>query len=415
MAGIGARLVMKVANRDRTFPIDRDSTIGSDPGCDVVVEGSGVLPRAARIYFDEAKGAYWVESLGDPGSVEVDNFALRAPQRLGAISVITVGGIDLVFQFVERPSEPVVSVPEEPRPAPRPPDGESRREAPPTPVPAPEPPSAAPPAAPTPPPSAPTPAPSRGDRTEIDPFVPTPPSAEPTPAPPRRDRTEIQPFLPTPLFADPTPVPRAGERTEVHPFVTMSPPSDPALGPAGGDRTEIRPFEPMPPPSDPAAGPPRGERTEIQSFEPVTPPPDPAPGRADPQGRTLTEPLAPTPAIPFEPAPSNVRLERPTRHESLRLRIESPPELAGAHELRDGNTMLGGTSECGIAITHWSVSRRHALLTVREGACRLRDLGSTNGTYVEGRRIEAEVDLLPGAAVTFGKIVAVLEAMPRVH
>ncbi|MBI4613962.1 MAG: FHA domain-containing protein, partial [Planctomycetes bacterium] len=50
------------------------------------------------------------------------------------------------------------------------------------------------------------------------------------------------------------------------------------------------------------------------------------------------------------------------------------------------------------------VSERHALLVERDGRGYLKDLESTNGTYVNSRRIEAETKLLHGDVIRFGKI-----------
>ncbi len=51
-----------------------------------------------------------------------------------------------------------------------------------------------------------------------------------------------------------------------------------------------------------------------------------------------------------------------------------------------------------------TISRKHAEL-VREGAeIRLRDLGSTNGTYVNGAKVETETKLRPGDALQFGAV-----------
>lgn len=49
------------------------------------------------------------------------------------------------------------------------------------------------------------------------------------------------------------------------------------------------------------------------------------------------------------------------------------------------------------------LSRRHALLYLKQGVPHVEDLGSTNGTFVDGRRIaEQAVPLQPGATVAFG-------------
>lgn len=56
-----------------------------------------------------------------------------------------------------------------------------------------------------------------------------------------------------------------------------------------------------------------------------------------------------------------------------------------------------------------SVSTAHAKLQRREGVWVLVDLGSTNGTFVDGDQIQGEAPLAPGATVRFGEIAAVFE------
>jgi len=48
------------------------------------------------------------------------------------------------------------------------------------------------------------------------------------------------------------------------------------------------------------------------------------------------------------------------------------------------------------------VSRRHATLTRTSGGFELADLGSTNGTSVNGRRVQKPVVLKPGDEIKFG-------------
>ncbi len=50
-----------------------------------------------------------------------------------------------------------------------------------------------------------------------------------------------------------------------------------------------------------------------------------------------------------------------------------------------------------------TISRRHAELTVRDGTATVRDLGSSNGTFVNGTRV-AESAVVVGDVVTFGKV-----------
>ncbi|HEV8263475.1 MAG TPA: FHA domain-containing protein [Gemmatimonadales bacterium] len=56
-----------------------------------------------------------------------------------------------------------------------------------------------------------------------------------------------------------------------------------------------------------------------------------------------------------------------------------------------------------------SVSTTHAKLQRREGVWVLVDLDSTNGTFVDGERLQGEAPLAPGAAVRFGDVTLVFE------
>ncbi len=53
-------------------------------------------------------------------------------------------------------------------------------------------------------------------------------------------------------------------------------------------------------------------------------------------------------------------------------------------ELREGEITIGRSPECAIQLRRTMVSRRHAQVTFRNEEYHLEDLGSTNGTYVNG-------------------------------
>src|SRR5262245_47226576 len=48
---------------------------------------------------------------------------------------------------------------------------------------------------------------------------------------------------------------------------------------------------------------------------------------------------------------------------------------------------IGRSSSCDLILSDDSVSRRHAEIALRGGICVIRDLGSCNGTWVNGRAI----------------------------
>ena len=63
--------------------------------------------------------------------------------------------------------------------------------------------------------------------------------------------------------------------------------------------------------------------------------------------------------------------------------------------------VIGREAGCDIVLEDRTVSRRHAEIEVGEDAVVLKDLGSSNGTYVNRERIESHT-LAPNDAVTIG-------------
>ena len=57
-------------------------------------------------------------------------------------------------------------------------------------------------------------------------------------------------------------------------------------------------------------------------------------------------------------------------------------------------TLVGRTEDCDVRFDHKSVSKLHCLLVKTDGLVLLRDLGSTNGTRVNGQRVRRAA-LLP--------------------
>ena len=73
-------------------------------------------------------------------------------------------------------------------------------------------------------------------------------------------------------------------------------------------------------------------------------------------------------------------------------------------DLRRGAPLtVGRALTSDIALLDPTVSRRHAALTVGDGGVEVRDLGSSNGTFVNGARIE-QSRLAAGDVLTFGKL-----------
>jgi hypothetical protein len=97
--------------------------------------------------------------------------------------------------------------------------------------------------------------------------------------------------------------------------------------------------------------------------------------------------------------------------EQVRLRDPEPPTTAvlvdvwgRALPLRK-ETVVGRAPEApGLVILDATISRRHGSLSLRDRVWVVRDFGSFNGTFVEDRRIEGEVQLRDGERVRFGKL-----------
>ena len=89
------------------------------------------------------------------------------------------------------------------------------------------------------------------------------------------------------------------------------------------------------------------------------------------------------------------------------LLVSLPGAGDSSHDLTEAQITVGRVSENTIQIEDASVSSRHAQLTLDDtGDYVLRDLGSTNGTELNGKEVEPETDhkLQEGDKVRFGKI-----------
>ncbi len=66
--------------------------------------------------------------------------------------------------------------------------------------------------------------------------------------------------------------------------------------------------------------------------------------------------------------------------------------------------LIGRDPGNGLRLNHETVSRLHAELTVQHGRWILRDLGSTNGTCVNGQRLVGSIPVRDGDQVSFGRM-----------
>jgi pSer/pThr/pTyr-binding forkhead associated (FHA) protein len=95
----------------------------------------------------------------------------------------------------------------------------------------------------------------------------------------------------------------------------------------------------------------------------------------------------------------------------FQLIMRSGPTPGAAFTLEGDQLTIGRDSTNEIVINDAEISRRHARLTFQGGKYVLEDLGSTNGTFVNGQRLAGPRVLKAGEIVSFGEqIVMVFEA-----
>ena len=70
---------------------------------------------------------------------------------------------------------------------------------------------------------------------------------------------------------------------------------------------------------------------------------------------------------------------------------------------------LGRSRQCDIVLDDPNISRQHAEIRPRGGSWVLNDLGSTNGSCLNGRRIEGPEVLKPGDEIELGTSVITFE------
>jgi DNA-binding winged helix-turn-helix (wHTH) protein len=78
--------------------------------------------------------------------------------------------------------------------------------------------------------------------------------------------------------------------------------------------------------------------------------------------------------------------------------------------LSDGEHIAGRGAECSVIIDASTVSRRHALISVTLGAATIEDLSSTNGTFVNERRISERTPVASGSRISLGSEVLMMLA-----
>jgi hypothetical protein len=85
------------------------------------------------------------------------------------------------------------------------------------------------------------------------------------------------------------------------------------------------------------------------------------------------------------------------------LTVQAGPGAGQRFTLSKPETIIGRHPGNDVVIEHQEVSRRHASITREGGGFVLRDLGSNNGTFVNGRRLSGPQALRNGDVIALGE------------
>lgn len=127
-----------------------------------------------------------------------------------------------------------------------------------------------------------------------------------------------------------------------------------------------------------------------------------------PSAATLVLPPAPPPTRPDETA-ATVVVRRGPR---ARLWI-TKGGTGGPFDLSEREYSMGRSSSSDIVVADPSVSGHHATLAPRGDGFSIRDLGSTNGTTVDGKDVQGEHPLRGGEVIGLGEATLRYERLGR--
>ena len=96
------------------------------------------------------------------------------------------------------------------------------------------------------------------------------------------------------------------------------------------------------------------------------------------------------------------------------LTVRTGPEEGTVFDLENETIIVGRDVTNDVILTDAEVSRRHSRLTLSPQGYVLEDLGSTNGTFVNGERLSGPYLLIPGDQIGFSqKLVVSFEMAPE--
>ena len=88
----------------------------------------------------------------------------------------------------------------------------------------------------------------------------------------------------------------------------------------------------------------------------------------------------------------------------MRLTVYFPEDSPTTHEFVGHTLTVGRLGDNEVQLEEGSVSSRHAEIVVQDGSAVLRDLGSTNGTFLNRDQVTGEQPLNEGDEIYFGSV-----------
>ena len=105
---------------------------------------------------------------------------------------------------------------------------------------------------------------------------------------------------------------------------------------------------------------------------------------------------------PFDgQAGTDVAHARPVKPDKLRLVVVAGPDRGKELVIDAGTYTVGKANTCDLVLTDGAVSRKHLEVIVLADGVQVKDLGSTNGSYVHGARFD-QIMATAGTGITVG-------------
>ncbi|MGN7250973.1 FhaA domain-containing protein [Arthrobacter sp. SAFR-014] len=95
------------------------------------------------------------------------------------------------------------------------------------------------------------------------------------------------------------------------------------------------------------------------------------------------------------------------------VRLQPVLDIDGQrYSLNAPSVVLGRSSEADILVDDTGVSRRHLEIQTHDGTTTAVDLGSTNGSYVNGHKVAGSMELTDGSTITMGRTKIIFRLLP---